>query len=184
MRRATVDRQIDPVERTAKTERQSMQNLKKSALIVLALALNTSAASAVEAAWPGNSASDLAVFLTLQRFRNHADHCSATLPQLKPRFDSLMEDLDRQTQVMSAALLASDAYKDMKDKPVPAEIIFALKDSFHDAQHNFERQDAAFVCPKSLQNLGAMDDESLKSGLTESFAAVQNMIRNLEKGAR
>jgi hypothetical protein len=69
----------------------------------------------------------------------------------------------------------------MKDKPVPAGIIDALKDSFHDARHNFERRDAASICPAALQSLREMDDESLKSGLRETLTGIQNMIRNLEK---
>ncbi len=96
-----------------------------------------------------------------------------------------MKSLNRRIQGISKGLLASDAFKDMKDKPVPAEIIDAFKDSLDDARHNFERQDAASICPKTLQNLGEMDDESLKSDLKNILTAVQNMIRNLEKeGAR
>jgi hypothetical protein len=156
-------------------------NLKKSVFIVLAIVLTASVASAAEAVWPKNSASELSIFVTLLKFRIYADHCSARVPQLKPRFESLMEDLNSHVQGISKGLLASDVFKGMKDKQVPAEIIEAFKDSFDDVKHNFERRDAASICPKTLQDLGEMDDESLKSDLSQIFTAVQNMIRKLEK---
>jgi len=160
-------------------------NFRNSVFIALAIVLIASVASAAEVVWPENSASDLSIFVTLLRFRIYADHCSAMVPELKPKFESLMENLSSHIQGISKGLLASDAFEDMKDKPVPAEIIDAFKDSFDDTKHNFERLDAASVCPKALQNLGAMDEESLQSDLTETLTAVQNMIRNLEKeGAR
>jgi uncharacterized protein YfkK (UPF0435 family) len=115
------------------------------------------------------------------RFRIYKDHCSARVPQLKPQFESLIENLNSRIQDISKGLLAADAFKGMKDKPVPAEILDALTDSFDDTRHNVERLDAASICPKTLQNFGEMDDESLKSGLTEALTAVQNMIQKLEK---
>ena len=156
-------------------------NLKNSVVIALVIVLLTSVTPAAEAVWPKNSASDLSIFVTILRFRIYADHCSAKVPQLQPKFESLMEGLNGHIQGISKGLLASDAFKGMKDKPVPAEIIDALKDSFDDVRHNFERQDAASVCPMTLQNVGEMDDESLKSGLTQVLTAVQNMIQKLEK---
>lgn len=152
--------------------------LRNSACIALAIAL-TAPAPAADAVWPSDSASDLSAFVTLQRFQIQADHCSAKVPRLKPKFDSLMENLNNRIQGISKGLLASDMFKGMKDKPVPAPIVFALEDSLDDAKHNFERQDADSICPKTLQTLGAMDDDSLKSRLTDTFTAVQNMIRNL-----
>jgi hypothetical protein len=153
---------------------------RNSAFIVLAISLVTSVASAAEAAWPKNSASDLSIFVTLQRFRIPADHCSDKVPALKPQFDSLMEKLNSRIQGVSTGLLASDAFSAMKGKAVPAEIIFALKDVFADAKHNFERVDAESICPKTLDGLGEMDDEALKSGLRATLTAVQNMIQKLE----
>lgn len=136
--------------------------------------------SADEGVWPKHSASELAIHVTLLRFRIHAEHCSAQLPELRAGFAGLVDDLNRRVQAISKGVLASDEFKGMVDKPVPAEIIEAFKDSFHDTQHNFERQEAASVCPKSLRNLGKVDDESLKSELTGTLKAVQNMTRNLE----
>jgi hypothetical protein len=156
-------------------------NLRKSVFIALAIVLATSAAPAAEAVWPKNSASDLSIFVTMLRFRIYKDHCSARVPQLKPQFESLIENLNSRIQDISKGLLAADAFKGMKDKPVPAEILDALTDSFDDTRHNVERLDAASICPKTLQNFGEMDDESLKSGLTEALTAVQNMIQKLEK---
>jgi hypothetical protein len=154
---------------------------RNSVFIALAIVLTITVASAGEAAWPKNSASELSIFLTLQRFQIYADHCSANVPLLKPEFDSVMENLNSHIQGISKGLLASDVFKGMKDKPVPAEIIFALKDSVDDSKHDFERLDAASACPRKLQNLGEMSDDSLKSALRETLAAVQNMIRALEK---
>ena len=159
--------------------------IRNPAIIVLALVLSASVTSAAEALWPQDSASDFSVFVTLLRFRINADHCSAKVPELKPKFDSLMEDVTTHVQGIAKGLLASDKFMDMKDKPVPVEIIDAFRDSFDDTRHNFERRDAALICPQTLQDLGEMDDESLKSGLTEILTGVQVMIRNLEKkGAR
>lgn len=149
--------------------------------IALAILLVAPVSSASEVVWPKDSASDLSIFVALLRFRIYADHCSAKVPQLKPKFESLMENLNSHIQGISKGLLASDTFKGMKDKPVPAEIIDAFKDSFDDVKHNFERLDAASICPKTLQDLGEMDDESLKSGLTDILTAVQNMTRKLEK---
>jgi hypothetical protein len=156
---------------------------KNPALIALSIVLTISAAPAAEAMWPKNSGSDLSIFVTSQRYRIYADHCSARIPQLKPQFESLMENLNNRIQGISKGLLASDLFKGMKDMPVPAAIVFALKDTLHDAEYNVERQDAAFICPKTLQNLSEMDDESLKSELTDTLTAVQNMTRNLEKAS-
>jgi hypothetical protein len=154
-------------------------NLKNA--VFVALASSASVVCAAEATWPKNSASDLSMFVTTQRFRIYADHCSAKVPQLKQKFDGLMQSLNSHIQGVSKDLLASDVFKDMKDKAVPAEIIFALKDSLDDAKHNFERRDADAVCLQTLQRLGEMDDESLRSDLTQTLTAVQTMIRNLEK---
>jgi hypothetical protein len=156
-------------------------NFKNAVFIALATVSTVSVASAAEAEWPKSSASDFSTFVTLLGFRIHAEHCSAKIPQLKPKFERLVEDLSSRIQGISNALLASDVFEGMKDKPVPAEIIDAFKDSFDDSKHNFERRDAASVCPKTLQHLGEMDDESLMSGLKDILTAVQNMIRNLEK---
>lgn len=154
-------------------------NTAKSLLI--AFALTASHVSAADTVWPKHSASDLSTFVTLQRFRIYADHCSVRVSGLKPKFDELMAELTIRIEDLSKGLLASEAFRDMKDKPVPAEIIFALKDSLEDTEHNFERQDAASSCPGKLRSLGEMDRESLKSDLKENFAAIQNMIRSLEK---
>lgn len=151
---------------------------------VLVIVLTGQVASTAEAVWPVSSASELSKFLTLLRFRIYADHCSVSVPQLKPQFDRAIEDLNSRIQDISKGLLAADAFKDMKDKPVPAEIIDAFKDSFNDSKHNFERQDAASICPKTLQRLGETDDESLKSGLTDILTAVQTMTRNVEMESR
>jgi hypothetical protein len=156
-------------------------NPGKSASLAIAIALTASTAPAAEAVWPKDSASELSIFVTSLRFRIYADHCSEKLPQSRPGFDALMERLNSRIQVISKSLLASAVFRDMKDKPVPAVIIDAFKDSFGDAKHNFERQDAASACPKTLQNLGEMDDESLKAGLTEVLTSVQNMIQKLEE---
>jgi hypothetical protein len=119
--------------------------------------------------------------MALLRYRIYADHCSAKVPQLKPQFESLVEDLSGRIQEISMRLLASDVFKGMKDKPVPDEIVDAFKDSFDDLTHNVERRDANSTCQKTLQNFRDIDDDSLKSGLTETLTAVQNMTRNLEK---
>lgn len=157
-----------------------MRNCRHSVSIALAIAMAASVAPAAEAVWPKNSAGELSIFVTLLGYRIHADHCSAQVPQLKPGFESAMADLSSRLQGISNGLLASDLFRDMKDKPVPAEIIDAFKDSFDDTKHNFQRRDAAAICPTTLQDLGETDDESLKSGLTEVLTAVQNMMRNLE----
>ena len=150
-------------------------------IIALAMALTTSVATAAEEVWPKNSASDVSIFVTILRFQIYADHCSAKVPQLKPKFESLMEDLNSRIQGISKGLLASEEFMGMKDKPVPVEIIDALKDSFDDVKHNFERQDAASICPKTLQNVSDMDNESLISGLTANLTGIQNMIQRMEK---
>jgi hypothetical protein len=156
-------------------------NFRKPAFIAPAIALAASVVSAAEPVWPKNSASEFSVFVTLQRYRIYADHCSARIPEAKPGFEAQMESLSSRIQGISKVLLASDAFSGMKDKPVPAEIAFALKDAMHDTEHNLERQDAAFICPGTLQRFAKLDDESLKSGLLEILTAVQKMIRNLEK---
>jgi hypothetical protein len=149
----------------------------------LAIVLTASVASAAEAVWPKNSAGDLSIFVTLLPFRIYADHCSAKVPQLKPEFDILLEDMNTHVHRISRNLLASDVFKGMKDAPVPAQIIDAFKDSFDDVKHNFERQDAASSCPKALQIIGEVDDRSLESDLSGILTAVQNMIRKLEKSS-
>lgn len=150
-------------------------------VIAVALLVAASVASAAEPASSKASASGLSMLVTLQRFRIHADHCSAQVPRLKPRFDGLMEDLTRRIQGISKGLLSSDAFKGVKDKPVPAEIGFAFEDSLNDARQNVERQDAESLCENTLRDLGGMDDDSLRADLTQALLAIQNMIRNLEK---
>jgi hypothetical protein len=156
----------------------------KSLSRVLALDVAMILAAAVpaaEVAWPRNSASDLSMVVALQSLQVRADHCAGGLPQLKGEFESAMENLHIHMQGISRGLLASDAFRDMEDKPVPAEIIRAFKDIFDDARHNAERQDASSVCPKTLKELREMDDESLRSALTQSLTAVRNMMQKLEK---
>jgi hypothetical protein len=145
------------------------------------MTLTTSAATAAEEVWPKNSASEVSIFVTILRFQIYADHCSAKVPQLKPKFESLMADLSSRIQGISKGLLASEEFMGMKDKPVPVEIIDALKDSFDDVKHNFERLDAASICPETLQTFSETDNESLISGLTVNLAGVQNMIQRMEK---
>ncbi len=152
-------------------------------LIALAMSLSTSVVTAAEAVWPTNSASDVSMLATILRFRIYADHCSAKVPQLKPKFESLMESLTSRIQGLSMGLLDSDEFKGMKDKPVPVEIIDALKDSFDDVTHNVERLDAASICAQTLQNFGEVNDDSLKAGLTANLKAVQNMSQKLENAS-
>jgi hypothetical protein len=156
-------------------------NLEKSVCIALAIVLTASVVPAAEAGWPKNSASDLSIFVTTMRFQIHADHCSATVPQLEPRFKSLMENLSSHIQELAKDVLADDAFRGMSDQTVPTEIIDAFEDSFDDVRHNVERLDTVSSCPKTLQTFGEIDDESLKSGLIQALTAVQNMIQKLEK---
>jgi len=156
-------------------------NFKSPGCIALAIVLTASAAYSAEAGRTNSSVGDLSIFVTLQRFRIYADHCSTKSPQLKPEFDSLMEDLGAHIRGISRGMLSADAFKSMKDKPVPAEIVFALEDSLNDAKHNLEKQDAGLVCPKMLHKLAEMDDETLTADLRQTLAAIQNMTRNLEK---
>jgi hypothetical protein len=155
-------------------------NFRKSLVIALAL-FSAPIASAAELDWPRNSASEFSRFVTLQRFRIYADHCSVQVPHLKPGFDGLMEEVVRRVQGIAKGVLATDAFNGIKDKPVPVPIIDAFKDSFHDVTHNVERRDAASLCPEMLQSLGEVDDETLRSSLTGVLTAVQNMSRNLER---
>jgi hypothetical protein len=134
-----------------------------------------------EAVWSKSTVSDLSLFVTLQRYRIYTDHCSVKVPRLKPNFDGLMEDLRSRFQSIFKGLLSSDAFREMKDALVPAEIGFALKDSVEDARHNFERQDSDSICPKKLNDLGQVSDESLQADLTQTLAAVQNMTRNARR---
>lgn len=146
----------------------------------IAIAWISSVASSAEAQWPDRSASDLSIFVTLQRFQIYADYCSVSVPGLKPEFDGIMERLSRHIQRISKDLLSSDRFREMKDKPVPAEISFAFKDSLDDARHNFERQDPGSICPRTLRTLAEMDDVSLESDLRQTLAAIQSMTRNLQ----
>jgi hypothetical protein len=92
-----------------------------------------------------------------------------------------MKDLTSRIRSISNDLLSDDEFNGMKGKPVPAEIGFAFGDSLDDAQHNLERQGTEVLCQKKLQSLARLDDESLKSDLTQTLVAVQTMTRNLEK---
>jgi hypothetical protein len=119
--------------------------------------------------------------VTMLRFRIYADHCSAKVPQLAPKFENLVESLNNRIHGVSKGLLASDMFKGMTDKPVPADILDAFKDSFDDVRHNIERLDAASICPQKLQTFGEMDDDALTSDLTAALTAVHNMIQKLEQ---
>ncbi|HWL62668.1 MAG TPA: hypothetical protein VNQ32_07715 [Steroidobacteraceae bacterium] len=146
----------------------------------LAVALAISVASAAEAEWPENPASEVATFATVLRFQIYADHCSAGLPALGAKFDSLMKSLRDRIRRISTSVLASDEYHGMKDKLVPVEVIDALKHSFHDVEHNVGRLDVASACPQALRDFGALDDEALKLTFTSNLTAVHNMSQKLE----
>jgi hypothetical protein len=150
------------------------------AFIAFAIVLTASFASAAEAVWPKSSASELSAFATVLRFQIYADHCSATAPQLKPQFELLMEEIHRQIQGTLKRVLASAEFKGQKDMPVPAEIVNAIKDSFEDMKHNFERKAVADICTSTLQILREMDDAALQADLKEMLTSVRNMIRNTE----
>lgn len=144
------------------------------------MALISPGAGAAERVWPENSVGEFSAFVATLRFRIYADHCSTNVPRLKAAFDDLAGSLERRVQRVSTDLLASEEFKAIKDKPVPAEIIHAFSDSFDDMKHNFERKDASVVCPKALQELGEVNEESLKSALTEILTAIRKMIGNLQ----
>ena len=154
-------------------------SIRRAVLIVFAAA-TASVVLAGENPWPKNSASDMAIHVTLLRFQIYADRCSARVPLLKPEFEGLMENLTGRIQRLSRDLLATDEFRDMQDKPVPVEVLDAFKDSFEDMKHNFERQDATSICPTTLRSVGELDDDSLKSSLTLALTAIQNMIGNLD----
>ncbi len=145
----------------------------------LAVALTISVASAAEAEWPENSVSEVSTFATVLRFQIYADRCSAEIPELGPKFDSLMQSLRDRVQRISTSVLASDEFNGMKDKTVPVEVLDALKHSFHDAAHNVERLDAASICPKALRDFGGLEDEALKLTFTANLTAVHNMSQKL-----
>jgi hypothetical protein len=161
------------------TVQAGFMNLRKFSFI--AFGLSASVACAADGAWPRNSAADLSIFVTLQRFHISADHCSAMVPELKPEFERRVMEINGRVRDISSSLLASDAFKGMREKAVPTEIVDAFKDSFEDMEHNFQRGDASSTCPKALLNLGEADDASLKLALSGTLTAVQTMIRNLEK---
>lgn len=148
----------------------------------LALALALSVASAGEAEWPENPASEVATFATALRFQIYADHCSAGMPELKASFDSLMKGLRDRIQGISTRVLASDEYHGMGDILVPVEVLDALKHSFHDAEHNVERLNVASTCPQALRDFGALDDESLRLTFTSNLKAVHTMSKQPEAG--
>lgn len=155
--------------------------LRNSVLIAATIALTASVASAAEAEWSKNSVVGFSVFVTLQKYRIYADHCSTRSPQLKPEFDSRVGGLNSRLQGISRDLLSSGAFNGRGEAPIPADIAFAFQDILNDARHNFERQGTDAVCQKTLQVLGDMDDESLKEDLRQTLVAIQNMTRNMEK---
>jgi hypothetical protein len=155
-------------------------DFKNRLFLALAMAHTVSVATAAEAVWPKNSASEVATFATVLRFQIYADHCSDKIPQLEAQFDSLMESLSSRIQKLSMILLATDEFNGMKDTLVPVEIFDALKHSFHDVAHNVERLDAASICSKKLQDFGDMDDEALHSALAANLTAVQNMSQKIQ----
>jgi hypothetical protein len=157
-----------------------MANLRRCALTV-ATVFVTSVLPAAELVWPTDSAGDLSIFLSTLRFRIYSDHCSTLLPELKPGFESVVLGLNSRIEGISKDLLASDMFKDMRNKAVQAEILDAFRDSFDDVRHNLQRADAASVCPMTLRNFGQLDDESLKAGLVQTLTAVQTMERKLEE---
>lgn len=150
------------------------------AVAALALVLGMPA-HADERVWPSAAAGEFSLFVTLLRFQIYEEHCASSVPELKPEFEIRVQSLGRRIQAISIGLLGSEEFRDMKDRPVPTEIVDAFKDSFHDTRHNFERRDAASLCPETLQRLDRMTDESLKAGLTAALTAVRNMMRNLEQ---
>lgn len=158
-----------------------IMDFRKIVFLVFAMPLTIPVATAAEAVWPENSASEVATFATILRFQIYADRCSGEIPQLEAKFDRLMENLSHRIQSISTSLLASAEFNGMKDDLVPVEIMDALKHSFHDMAHNAERLDAASVCSNTLLNFGDMDDEALKASLTANLTAVRNMSEKIGK---
>ena len=156
-------------------------NFKNTVFLALAMPLTSPVATAAEPVWPKNSVSEVSTFATILRFQIYADHCSAEIPQLEAKFDSLMENLSGRIQRMSVSLLATAEFSGVKDELVPGEIMDALKHSFHDMAHNVESLDAASICSKTLLNFADMDDEALKLSLTANLTAVQNMSQKIEE---
>jgi len=173
MRPERVWRQVAPERRT--------MSIGRGAVVSLALVLAVPVTHADERVWPSASAGELSVFVTLLRFQIYEEHCSSGVPKLKPEFEIRVQGLARRIQAISIGLLGSEEFRGIRDRPVPVEIVDAFKDSFHDTQHNFERRDAASICPETLQRLDVVSDESLKTGLTEVLTAVRNMMRNLDQ---
>jgi hypothetical protein len=155
-----------------------MGNLARRTLIAL-MVFTAPLAVAAAPAWPRGPASDVSLFMALQRFRIHADRCSSTMPESAPAFATLMGNLDGHLQRISRELLAADEFRDMQQMPVPATIIDGLKDSFEDLKHNIERRDATSTCQDALRELRAMDDDALRAALRQALTAVQAMVRNV-----
>lgn len=157
--------------------------LKNSVFTALALACSSSVLLTAEVVLPTHSATEFPTFVIMQRYRIYAEHCSAEVPALKPEFESLVESLAGRIQEISSRLITSGKFDGLRGKAVPAEVIDAFRDILHDTQHNFERREAAYICPKTLQSLAELDDGTLKSGLGDIFTAVQKMLWNLENGS-
>jgi hypothetical protein len=155
-------------------------NLKSPVFTTLALICSASISFADEAVPRTMSVSDFSTFVSTQKYRIYTDHCSAKVPELKSEFERLLESLADRIQGISRRLIASGEFDDLKGKVVPAEVVDAFRDILHDTQHNFERRDASYICPKTLQSLHEVDDRTLTSALSDILTAVQKMLWNLE----
>jgi hypothetical protein len=158
-------------------------NLTSPVISALALVCCASLSFADEVVPPTMSAGNFSAFVSTQRYRIYTDYCSAKVPELKSEFERLFESLEDRIQDISRRLIVSGAFDGLKGKVVPAEVVDAFRDMLHDTQHNFERRDASYICPRTLQSLHDVDDMTLTSNLSDILTAVQKMLWNLENGS-
>lgn len=157
-------------------------DLRHALFLVLAIPMAMPVATADEANWPTNPASEVATFATILRYRIYADHCSGKIPQLEAEFDHLMEGLDRRIRGISTRLLSTSEFEGMKEEVVPVEIMDAIKHSYHDLEHNVGTLDAASTCSTTLRTFGELGDEALEASLTANLTAVHNMSQKMQEG--
>jgi len=151
-------------------------------LATVALIASAQVASAAESAIPPRFAGEEAVELVVQRFRLYADSCSASAPGLKAEFDAAMTSLTARIRSIAAEIMSSKAFESLARQQVPSGLTAAVAKDFERTKREFGSRDATIVCPRTLQNLRDMSDDSLRMGLVQSLSAVQNALQMFNDG--
>ena len=131
-------------------------------------------------AWPMETTGDISILIVRERYRIYTTHCAEQIPASKLAFDEVMKSLQGRIRSIGMRLLDTDAFREMKQQPVPSSLVGALSTELRNIQQELEEQDASVVCPETLQSYRGTTDALLEDFLKRTLAGVRVTANSLK----